>query len=91
MEVDPYELLVRWYLRFNGYLGVENFVVHQTVEGGNVQVGEDDILAIRFPNSRENPGFVLETDTKSDTPGKAGGLMSGAASKAVALVVTLTQ
>jgi len=62
MEVDPYELLVRWYLRFNGYLGVENFVVHQTVEDGNVQVGEDDILAVRFPNSREDPGFPLKTD-----------------------------
>jgi hypothetical protein len=62
--VDPYELLVRWYLRFNGYLGVENFVVHQTVEGGNVQVGESDILAVRFPNSREDPGFALETDPR---------------------------
>jgi hypothetical protein len=64
MEVDPYELLVRWYLRFNGYLGVENFVVHQTVDGGNVQIGEDDVLAVRFPNSREDPGFVLETDKR---------------------------
>lgn len=62
MEVDPYELLVRWYLRFNGYLGVENFVVHQTVRGGNVQVGETDILAVRFPHSHEDPGFALQTD-----------------------------
>jgi len=52
MEVDPYELLVRWYLRFNGYLGVENFVVQKAVKGGNVQAGESDILAVRFPNSR---------------------------------------
>ena len=64
MDVDPYELLVRWYLRFNGYLGVENFVIQQTVEGGNVQVGEIDILAVRFPNSREDPGFALETDPR---------------------------
>ena len=64
MEVDPYELLVRWYLRFNGYLGVENFVVHQTVQGGNVQAGETDILAVRFPHSREDPGFALQTDPK---------------------------
>ncbi len=61
MEVDPYELLVRWYLRFNGYLGVENFVVHGTVQGGNVQAGETDILAVRFPYSREDPGFQLQT------------------------------
>lgn len=64
METDPYELLVRWYLRFNGYLGVENFVVHKTVEGGNIQVGEDDVLAVRFPHSREDPGFVLKTDSR---------------------------
>lgn len=64
MEVDPYELLVRWYLRFNGYLGVENFVVHRTIESRNEQVGEYDILAVRFPNSRENPGFSLQTDPR---------------------------
>lgn len=62
MEVDPHELVVRWYLRFNGYLGVENFVIHQAVQNGNVQVGEDDVLAVRFPSSREDPGFLLETD-----------------------------
>ena len=34
----------------------------------------------------------LETSwQQSDTPGKAGGLMSGAASKAVTLVATFTQ
>lgn len=64
MEVDPYEFLVRWYLRFNGYLGVENFVVHQTVESRNKQVGEYDILAVRFQNSQENPGFVIQTDPR---------------------------
>ncbi len=62
MEVDPYELLVRWYLRFNGYLGVENFVVQQTVEHGNIQIGETDVLGVRFPHSREDPGFTLQTD-----------------------------
>jgi hypothetical protein len=64
MDVDPYELLVRWYLRFNGYLGVENFVVQETVLGGNVQVGETDVLAVRFPHSREDPGFALQNDAK---------------------------
>jgi len=64
MKVDPYELLVRWYLRFNGYLGVENFLVHQTVPSGNVQVEEIDILAVRFPHSREDPGFQIEPDPK---------------------------
>ena len=65
-DVDPYELLVRWYLRFNGYLGVENFVLHKAIEGRNrnVQVGETDVLAVRFPHSREDPGFALQTDPK---------------------------
>ena len=29
----PSETLVRWYLRFNGYLGVENLVVHEPNSG----------------------------------------------------------
>ena len=63
-EIDPYELVVRWYLRFNGYLGVENFVVHKQVKGGIGQGGETDVLAVRFPHSRELPGFVIENDPK---------------------------
>src|SRR5437870_1379942 len=61
---DPYELLVRWYLRFNGYLGIENFVVHEPIEGGIRQGGETDVLAVRFPYSREEAGFAIETDAK---------------------------
>lgn len=30
---DKYEKLVRWYLRFNGYLTVENYVVHEARNG----------------------------------------------------------
>ncbi len=63
-DVDPYELLVRWYLRFNGYLAVENFVVHETVERGIRQGGETDVLAVRFPHSRELPGFAIENDLR---------------------------
>ncbi len=63
-DVDPYELLVRWYLRFNGYLGVENFVVHEPVPGGIQQGGETDVLAVRFPHSRELAGFAIENDPK---------------------------
>lgn len=62
MDVDPYELLVRWYLRFNGFLSIENFVLHDIVPGGNVQVGETDILAVRFPHSREDKGFPVQND-----------------------------
>jgi len=26
--IDKYEVFVRWYLRFNGYFTIENFIVH---------------------------------------------------------------
>ena len=63
-DVDPYELFVRWYLRFNGYLSVENYVVHEPIKGGIRQGGETDILAVRFPYSCELPGFAIENDRK---------------------------
>jgi hypothetical protein len=50
---DTYEKVVRWYLRFNGYLAVENFVIHEPVVGGVAQGGETDLLAVRFPHSNE--------------------------------------
>lgn len=48
-----YEKFVRWYLRFNGYLTVENFVVHEPQNGRVPEGTEFDTLAVRFPNSRE--------------------------------------
>jgi hypothetical protein len=50
---DKYEKLVRWYLRFNGYLTAENYVVHEARNGKIPQGGEFDTLAVRFPYSRE--------------------------------------
>ena len=61
---DPCETLVRWYLRFNGYLGVENFVVHEPPSGRVDQGTESDILAARFPHSREGPGPPLQVDQR---------------------------
>jgi len=58
------ETLVRWYLRFNGYLGVENFVVHEPRAGMVDQGTESDILAVRFPFSREDVGAPLQTDPR---------------------------
>jgi hypothetical protein len=59
---DRYETFVRWYLRFNGYLTVENFVIHEPVAGGVPQGGEFDVVGVRFPYSRESPGFDIELD-----------------------------
>jgi hypothetical protein len=52
---DVYEELVRWYLRFNGYLCVENFVVHEPDASAQTvpQGAEIDTLAVRFPFSNE--------------------------------------
>ena len=30
---NNYEKFVRWYLRFNGYLTVQNFVIHEPQNG----------------------------------------------------------
>jgi len=51
---DKYEQFVRWYLRFNGYLAIENFVIHRPDGSGVPQGGEIDILSVRFPFSRED-------------------------------------
>lgn len=61
---DPYELFVKWYLRLHGYLSVENFIIHEPLQGAVPQGGEIDLLAVRFPFSREEPsnGFVFESD-----------------------------
>jgi len=61
---DAFEKLVRWYLRFNGYFGVESFVVHEPVDGGVPQGAEFDTLGVRFPFSREDPGFEIQNDPK---------------------------
>jgi hypothetical protein len=60
--VDTPELVIRWYLRFNGYLSIENFIVHEPLDGGIAQGTESDILAVRFPYSAESPGFRIEND-----------------------------
>jgi hypothetical protein len=53
---DPYEKFVRWYLRFNGYFCVENFIIHRPVGHIILQAGEFDVLAVRFPYSHEAKG-----------------------------------
>jgi hypothetical protein len=50
---DKYEKLVRWYLRFNGYLTAENYIIHEARNGRVPQGGEFDTLGVRFPYSRE--------------------------------------
>lgn len=46
------EQLAYWYLRFNGFLTIPNFVVHP--DRGSNQATDVDILAVRFPYRGEN-------------------------------------
>jgi len=54
------EKLVYWYLRLNGFLTIENFVVHP--DQGRDQRTDVDILGTRFPYRSE----LLKNSMKDD-------------------------
>jgi hypothetical protein len=58
------EKVAYWYFRLNGFLQLENFVVHPPGRGG--QRTDADLLAVRFPNRAErlfdNPDDVMLDD-----------------------------
>ena len=64
LNPDKFERFVRWFLRFNGYFGVENFIVHAGDDPSRISDGivapytETDILAVRMPHSCEIAGPV---------------------------------
>jgi hypothetical protein len=67
MSANRVEKLVYWYLRFNGYLTVENFTVHP--DHKKEPEAEVDILAVRFLNSKEEPeGYRFARDDKLILP-----------------------
>ena len=61
--LDP-EKVAYWYFRLNGFLQVENFVVHP--ERGSEQRTDADLLAVRFPHRAErlydNPQDIMRDD-----------------------------
>ena len=57
---NKYEELVFWYLRLNGYLTVEHFILHPL--GSGPQRTEVDVLGVRFPNSKEVAGAEMKRD-----------------------------
>jgi len=64
---EKHEKLVRWYLRFNGYLTAENYVIHEARNGKVPQGGEFDTLGVRFPYSREEVDQkLIRNDPKLD-------------------------
>ncbi len=52
------ETLVYWYLRFNGFFLIQNFVLHPLAdsEGSDKQAADSDLLAVRFPYVYEETG-----------------------------------
>jgi hypothetical protein len=66
---NNYEKLVRWYLRFNGYLTVENFVVHEPRDGHVPEGTEFDTVAVRFPYSHERvQEKLIQNDLRLEDP-----------------------
>lgn len=62
-RLDP-EKVAYWYFRLNGFLQIENFVVHPPGHGS--QRTDADLLAVRFPHRAErlfdDPDDVMEDD-----------------------------
>lgn len=63
--LDP-EKVAYWYFRLNGFLQIENFVVHPARRGG--QRTDADLLAVRFPHRAErlfdDPNDIMADDER---------------------------
>ena len=64
-SLDP-EKVAYWYFRLNGFLQIENFVIHP--EGSGSQRTDADLLAVRFPYRAErlfdDPDDVMADDVQ---------------------------
>lgn len=64
-RLDP-EKVAYWYFRLNGFLQIENFVVHPERRGG--QRTDADLLAVRFPFRAErlfdDPNDIMADDAQ---------------------------
>ena len=54
------ERLAYWYLRLNGFLLLENFLVHPEI--GTMQRTDADLIGLRFLHRRENALLPMEDD-----------------------------
>ena len=71
MDIRPYiksEALGYWYLRLNGFLTIQDFVVHP--ERGYGQETDVDIIGVRFPYRAENLDDPMEDDKRISYEGK---------------------
>lgn len=70
------EILAKWYLRFNGYFIVDNFIIHAGEDPERIYKGvignytEVDTLGLRYLGSQEVSGVVrIMNDAKLSIPG----------------------
>lgn len=65
-RLDP-ERVAYWYFRLNGFLQIENFVVHPKLNGG--QRTDADLIGVRFPYRAErlidDPTDLMDDDNDS--------------------------
>lgn len=68
-----FELLTKWYLRFNGYFTVDNFIIHAANDPGRISNGtignysDIDVLGIRMPFHFERTGELeIKNDNRLD-------------------------
>lgn len=54
------ERLAYWYLRLNGYLLLENFIIHHDVSSN--QETDADLLGVRFQHRAENLNNPMHDD-----------------------------
>jgi len=62
MQAVDSEKLAYWYFRLNGFLTIENFVVHP--DWKPKQRTDIDVIAVRFPYRNELPGNTMIDDTR---------------------------
>lgn len=73
-----YEKFVNWYLRFNGYFTINNFVIHAADDPERIRNGiiaphtETDIIALRMPYSVEIAGNLPIVNHKILVDGQNG-------------------
>jgi hypothetical protein len=60
-EFFPAQKIAYWYFRLNGFLNIENFVVHPGHQGQQSQGTDADLYGVRFP-------YRKELDMTDDSP-----------------------
>jgi len=64
IDANKFEKLVKWYLRFNGFFTIENFIIHAADDPNRIKKGvignysEVDVIGVRMPYYSEITGEI---------------------------------